>query len=273
MIKSQKFLVFVLLSGPAVLTAQDNVAAGKALNIPFPKYGLSIGNSREFNGLRLNFADRDTRLVNGVNITIWAHKFSSWFNPNQFYTTEVNGVSFGIVPTGGMMRGLNAGILRVASSKNLSGISVSGLNIFANGSINGIAMSGFLTQGSMISGFAFSGIAVGGTGGISGIAIGGLAVSSDRSDINGAAASIGVVFCGGEITGIGISGLYLKASSLKGVGISGYTNTNQTSGLTIALFNYTRKLNGVQIGILNYAGNNRKLVRLMPLVNIHLKNN
>jgi hypothetical protein len=268
--------LFALLAGcisVGCLSAQDGPAKGKALNIPTKRYFLSFGNSLEFNGLRFNIADRDVRRINGINITLWAGDYQSWFSGDQFYTSEVNGISAGVMPTGGILRGLNLGAIRVAASKNLTGLSLGGLNVFANGSINGISLSSLITQGGRITGVALSGIAVGGTGGINGVAFGGLAVSSDRSDINGIATSVAVVFCGNELNGIGISGLYLKAGSLTGIAVSGYTNTNQTNGLTIALFNYTQKLNGLQLGILNYAGNNRRGLRLLPLLNVHLKDN
>jgi hypothetical protein len=272
-------LRFVLLTFAAGLTTavsvsgQDGPAAGHALNFPSRNFGISIGNSLEFTGFRVNFADRDVRRINGINITFWADEYKSWFHANQFYKSKINGFSSGIMTTAGTMRGVNTGLIRVATSKNQSGISAGVLNVFANGDVNGVSISGFLTQCNVFSGFGVSGIAIGGTGGINGLAVAGLAVSSDRSNINGVATSLAVVYCGDEFKGVGISGLYLNAASFTGLAVSGYAHTGQMTGISIALFNWSNKLKGLQFGVLNYAGNNRKGFRLLPVMNIHIGDN
>ncbi|MFQ5629833.1 MAG: LA_2272 family surface repeat-containing protein [bacterium] len=39
----------------------------------------------------------------------------------------------------------------------------------------------------------------------------------------------------------------------------------------MGIFNFAKKLKGFQIGFLNYAGNNPKWLRLLPLMNVHLR--
>ena len=40
-------------------------------------------------------------------------------------------------------------------------------------------------------------------------------------------------------------------------------------GLTIGIFNKAEELEGIQIGLLNHAGNNRGMLRWLPLINAH----
>ncbi|MCK7461955.1 MAG: hypothetical protein MZU84_07805 [Sphingobacterium sp.] len=185
----------------------------------------------------------------------------------------VNGISTGIIPTCGTMNGINSGLLRVVAMKEMNGLSLSVLNLSSKGNINGMSFSGLITQCDVLSGFAVSGLAAAGTGGINGLAIGGVTVSSDRSDINGVAATLGVLYCGNDFNGLGISGIYLRSENFRGVSIAAYSDSYKMFGLSVALFNRTRELHGMQLGLLNYAGNNRKGLRYLPLVNMHLRKN
>ena len=72
----------------------------KALNIPFRYYGLSIGNSSYFNGVRINFSDRFVNRINGINITFWpdrSQSFKKWYNNEAEYFSQINGISLGNV--------------------------------------------------------------------------------------------------------------------------------------------------------------------------------
>jgi hypothetical protein len=245
----------------------------KAINIPVKKYGISFGNSSEFTGIRINLADKDIKRINGLNVTFWARKLKYWSDNVQMQKSVVNGISTGIIPTCGTMNGINTGVLRVVAMKEMNGLSISGLNLFSKGDINGLSFSGLITQCDILSGFAVSVIGAAGTGGINGLAIGGLTVGSDRSDINGVAATLGVLYCGSDFNGVGVSGIFLKSETFRGVSIAGCSSSYKMFGLSIALYNRTRELHGMQIGLLNYAGNNRKGLRYLPLINMHLKKN
>jgi len=245
----------------------------KAVNIPLKKYGISFGNSSEFTGIRINLADKDIKRINGLNVTLWARKLKYWSDNVQMQKSVVNGITTGIIPTCGTMNGINSGVLRVVAMKEMNGFCVSGFNLYSQGNINGVSFSGLITQCDVFSGVLLSGIAGAGTGGINGLAIGGVTVSSDRSDINGIAATAGVLYCGRDFNGLGVSGIYLRSETFRGVSLAGYSSSYKMFGLSIALFNHTRELHGMQIGLLNYAGNNRKGLRYLPLVNMHLRNN
>jgi hypothetical protein len=263
------FLCLVCLNYPK---AQDTVSNGKALNIPFKKYGISIGNSKEFNGLRLNFSDRFVWKINGVNITLWPDRtqsFSQWYNGNAHYGSAINGLSIGFMPLAGSLNWVNFGILAIgASPGNLTGFSFGGIASGAN-IINGFSLSGLITQSNNISGVALSGLLLAGIRGINGVVFSGLAVSLDVRDINGVASSLGMIYCGRNFTGLGITGIYLHAGHFKGIGVAAYTNSAKTDGLTVALYNKCDELNGIQLGLLNYAGNNRKGLKMLPLINMH----
>jgi hypothetical protein len=59
---------------------------------------------------------------------------------------------------------------------------------------------------------------------------------------------------------------------LHGVAISAFNHIKgEQYGITIGIFNYARELKGFQIGLLNYAANNQKWLRLLPLLNVHLR--
>ena len=57
--------------------------------------GLSIGDSREVTGIRLNFRDRELRRVTGINATIWF--------PYKDARGDVTGLALGL-PAGGGRR-------------------------------------------------------------------------------------------------------------------------------------------------------------------------
>ena len=71
--------------------------------------------------------------------------------------------------------------------------------------------------------------------------------------------------------GFAITGGYFHSGELKGVVVAGYANISKTNGASIALYNRTKVLHGIQLGLLNYAGNNSKGLRMLPIINLHLR--
>ena len=57
------FSSLLILIGAGVAPASLDVAVNDT--------GISFGNSPEFRGLRINWADRHVRRVSGVNVTLW----------------------------------------------------------------------------------------------------------------------------------------------------------------------------------------------------------
>lgn len=265
--KSLMLIIAILLMVGFHLSAQNTSSNGKALNFPANKYGISIGNSYKFTGIRINFADENVKIVNGLNVTFW-FKFAK----NQ--NAVVNGISIGVIPTGGSMQYINLGLLGVGTSHNLNGVSFAGTVVGSGGNINGLSISGLITRaaGSQEGEGIFSGIAISGIGllanGINGLAIGGLAVGTD-GDINGVATSLAYIYCEKDFRGIAVTGGYLESEFFNGIAIAGYAKINQMNGISIALYNRTKELHGVQFGLLNYTENNPKGLRILPFINLH----
>jgi hypothetical protein len=96
-------------------------------------------------------------------------------------------------------------------------------------------------------------LAVVGNEGLVGVGIGGLHVE------------------GRWIHGLAVSPIRTRTWELRGVSIAGYNRMQGDQfGLTIGLYNYAKRLHGVQLGLINNARNNRGLLRVLPLVNVHL---
>jgi len=264
--KSLVFCIVILLMGISYLSAQDTLSNGKALNFPFKKYGISIGNSHEFTGIRINLADENVKRINGLNVTFWL-KHAKNIN------ATVNGISLGVIPTAGSMQYINLGLIGVGTSHNLNGVSICGMVVGSGGNINGLSISGLITMADdnsgIISGIAISAIGVSAHVAVNGLAVGGFAVGTS-GNFNGVASSLAYISGGKYFRGLSVTTGYLESKMFKGVAVAGYAKTDKMYGLAIALYNRTKKLRGVQFGLLNYAGNNPKGLRMLPFINLHL---
>ena len=98
-----KTLTFLLALGSAAVQAQS-------LDFPSKCWGLSIGNSKEFTGLRFNFRDSQVKSIDGVNITLWQPR-----KDNE--EAVITGLSFGTIPGGGRLRGVQIGLLGIAGAR------------------------------------------------------------------------------------------------------------------------------------------------------------
>lgn len=257
-------MAILWLTSSVVLFAQDTLYNGRALNIPFRKYGISIGNSYEFNGIRINFADKNVRRINGLNIT-------GWLKVSENENAIVNGISIGLLPLAGIMQPINIGLIGLGSADHSNGLTIGGLII--GGDVNGLSLSGLVIMADGdkgMSGAALSGIAVGSATALNGLTIGGLAVGAD-GNIHGLAASTIYVQSKGIVRGITVTAGYLNAFTYKGLAIAGYSRSTQMNGFSIAIINQTKELRGIQIGLLNIAKNNPRGLRVLPVINIHLK--
>ncbi|MDE2995894.1 MAG: hypothetical protein OXT73_04035 [Bacteroidota bacterium] len=84
--KVLRFLLLLLLVAP--LSAE----ARQSLDLMVDGVGLSIGDSREVTGVRLNFRDNRMRMVKGINATIWM--------PYEDRGGDVKGIALGLPATG-----------------------------------------------------------------------------------------------------------------------------------------------------------------------------
>ncbi|MBN2542932.1 hypothetical protein JXI42_08710 [bacterium] len=212
----------------------------------------------------------------------------------------VTGITIGGfgVGAGNHLNGLAIGLLGVGAGQNVSGITIGGLGVGAGENLNGLAI-GLLGVGAgkNVSGVSLGGFGVGAGEKISGLALSPLAVGAGKSVDGIAVAGLGIG-CGNKIKGIAFGGCCVygnhirgltasavivttvfpgndhwndQMGSLKGVSIAGINYIRgEQRGLTIGLFNYANELKGMQFGVINYAGNNPLLLKLLPVVNVHL---
>src|SRR5690606_40514731 len=157
---------------------------GRSLDLGLAGYGISLGNSPAWTGLRVNFIDRDVRRVDGINLTLW--------RPDGNLGADFNGFAIGAFgPEARTIRGAGIGLAGVVADRELRGLALAGGAVYAGGSLDGIA---------------FGGGAVVTSGSLDRVALGGGAVVAGGS-LRGLARSPGAVVPQGDSSGIAIAGL------------------------------------------------------------------
>lgn len=188
------------------------ISQAQSLDLSLKGYGISFGNSKNFNGLRFNLRDSQVEEINGLNFTLWQA------DDNEKAT--VRGISVGLSLEAGNLHGLMIGGLGVVAHKQLEGISVGLLGVGAGRSVKGITLGGLgAGSGEDITGIVIGGLGAGAGRSIKGITIGGLAAGS-----------------GEDITGVTIGGLGAGAGrNLKGltVGLLGAGAGRDIVGVTL----------------------------------------
>jgi len=200
----------------------------KSFDLAINNSGVSFGNSKRFNGLRINFCDSEVEKINGVNVTIW----ETQNNKNAV----VNGISLGLwAPGAGYLKGIQIGGIGVKAEKELKGISLAPLGVGSGGDISGITIGGLGTgAGGDIKGITVGLFGVGAGGDMTGVCIGGFGAGAggDITGINIGGFGTGA---GGNITGISIGGLGAGAGGdIKGVtlGLLGAGAGGNMTGIT-----------------------------------------
>lgn len=260
------FLCFFLTIAVYSLSAQEPTSTkANSFNFPAKRYGISLGNSSVFSGVRINYADKNVKETNGLNLTFWVRRA-------QNMEAVSNGLNIGVVPTSGWMNGLNLGLLATGSAKMSNGITFGGFVIGSGGNLNGITVSSLLIMsdskaatinGITISSFIWSGKSINGL-------TGSVWINSEDKQ-NGLALSLVGINTKNSYSGIGITCGYFHTQNFKGFSIAGYSKTTQMNGLSVALFNQTKKLKGIQVGLINCAENNARFSRILPFINMNLK--
>jgi len=234
-------LLAVLALGLAAVPIQ-----ARSLDIPSQHWGLSFGNSTEFTGLRFNFRDSGVNRVTGINITLWQPR-----EDNE--EAVINGISFGPLPGGGRLRGIQVGILGIAGRKTITGISIAGLGLGAGNNIVGINLAGLgmgagknmkgfnvaglgLGAGENLVGFNIAGLGLGAGKDVRGVNIGGLGIgASDNAigiNIGGLGAGAGKNMVGLNIGGLGLgAGKRLVGINVGGIGVGA---GDLLAGLTVS---------------------------------------
>lgn len=213
-----------------LLVLSGNLVAG-SVDFPSSRWGISFGNSTNFTGLRFNFRDRGVEHIRGVNVTLW--------QPREKTNEEavVDGLSIGLIPGAGTLRGLQVGLLGVAGLKEIRGLTFGLLGAGSGGSVKGMNVGGLgVGAGGDVVGFSIGGLGIGAGGNMTGINVGGLGggASGNVKGINIGGLGFGA---GGDLVGLNVGGLGLGAGGrLRGVNIAGLGAGAGESldGLTVA---------------------------------------
>jgi hypothetical protein len=184
-----------------------------SLDIPSSTWGISFGNSTNFNGIRFNYRDCDVETINGFNFTLWEGK--------SIVDSEVNGISLGIIPNASRLYGINIGIGAIVAEEELAGLNFALLSTVSNGEIYGLNFSGLATVANgNIKGISIGGLAVVANGESTGFNIGGLASVSNGNMTGFNIGGLALV-SDGELTGFNFGGLASVANeNITGINIS-----------------------------------------------------
>jgi hypothetical protein len=249
-----------------------------SLRLGYADSGLCFGNSRRWNGLRMNIKDRDCELVRGVNLTFWS--------PSDHPVERVEGLALGLAPWAGTQRGaslgllvagaessigwLQAGGLATVSQGKLLGISAASLAVVAEEGMRGLQLAGLavVSQGDN-HGISAAGLAAVTEGDLRGVGVAGLAVVTENA--KGLCAAGLAVVANERFTGLGVAGLAVSTgdmgfkklwpvgkpdegdTSATGVMLAGYrVQSNHITGLSAAgLVVRTHDLDGLAVSAFN----------------------
>lgn len=202
----------------AVLFLFAAPVSAQSLDLTVNGVGLSIGDSREVTGLRINFRDRNMERVDGINITVWT--------PYEENDGRVRGLALGLPATGARrIDGIAAGLIGVGVHERLRGLGVGGIGLGVGEELRGIAIGGIgVGVGEDVNGALIGGIGGGIGGSLEGLGVGGIGFGIGGNArgllIGGIGAGVGGDLEGISLAGIGIgAGGNLKGLTLTGIGL------------------------------------------------------
>ncbi len=257
--KNKSLIALALLLG-SVLIALPKVFA-QGVNIPAKRYGISIGNSTRFNGLRFNYRDKGVEAINGFNLTIWTPRdvegTLGQVNglalglPISLQNAQFNGINIALGGGGaaGTARGIQLAGLGVGAGVDLHGIVIGGLGVGAGQSVVGFSFGGLgVGAGDRVAGFNIGGLGVGAGNDVQGINIGGLGVGAGNNvwgiTIGGLGVGAGSYVTGLNIAGLGVgAGQVLRGVNIAGLGVGG----PKVVGLSVSLLLEAEIMEGVAI--------------------------
>ena len=221
---------------PARAAEDECRPGGCSLDLAVKNIGLSFGNSRRFNGLRLNLVDDGVEEMNGVNVTLW--------KPGRNPDAAMRGLMLGLVAINAAdLRGVSIGGLAVVGESCVEGISIAGLASVAEGSMTGFSIAGLasVAEGNM-AGISLAGLASVTEKSMTGISIAGLAAVAERS-----------------MTGISVAGLAAVAErNMTGISVAGLAiaGEDEINGLAASLGSIISDgdINGVALGAVGLLG-------------------
>ncbi|MCC7173364.1 MAG: hypothetical protein IT459_23165, partial [Planctomycetes bacterium] len=256
--------------------------------IGFAETGICLGNSKDWNGLRLNWSDDDLGTINGVNATLWAAAGGD-------ATGDVNGIGIGLVSNiaenlrGAFLAlGVNAAEsdmvgVHVAGVVNGSGHDVTGIGgaLIVNGagrSMTGVHVAGLVNGcGGDLRGVNAALLVNGAGGSVCGVSMAGL-VGGSGGSIHGVNVAGLVGGCGGSATGVNaallVSGAGQDTTGLTLAGIKAGAGRDAT-GITVGLggAGAGRTMHGLSLalGFLEAGGHSKELDEALEQMQEDLK--
>jgi len=202
----------IILSIALLILLETHTARAQSLDIALDGYGLSIGNSSRFTGLRINAVDRQVERINGLNLTLW--------NPGKNPDAVYNGMTLGLIGTKARrIHGIALSGIGVNAREHIRGIAAGTLGVGA-GSLTGVAAGLILVDVKQrLRGVAIAGAWTGQSQRLEGLALSpGVAMAKS---VRGA--TIGGLFAGGgqSLTGLALSPGGFYSARLRGGGIGG----------------------------------------------------
>lgn len=185
---------------------------------------------------------------------------------------------------GGGTSGITIAGFGAGSGGDASGLTIAGFGAGAGGNVKGITIAGFgAGAGGNVQGITIAGFGAGAGGDATGITLAGLGAGAGGT-LRGFAASLGgagaprvrgIVVAGAagghDVEGGILAPLYFRIADdgvVHGVTVSSFNHIQgRQFGLSVGLLNYAWEAHGLQIGVLNYVADNRKGLRLLPLIN------
>ena len=255
---------------------------GQGVGLPSKYWGIGFGNLREFSGLRFNFRDSGIREINGINITLWQPKKDN-------SQAVVTGLSLGLMPGGGTMRGVQIGVLGVAAERDVRGIAIGLLGVGCGGDMVGVNIGGLgagaggsvrglnvgllgVGAGENLEGINIGGLGGGAGGDVKGLNVGLLGMGAGKRlmglTVAGLGAGAGEILKGITICGLGAGAPTIRGVTIAGLGVGGVDvkgvtlafgmikieDDGKLSGFSASACNYVKGTQeGISIGIFNYA--------------------
>ncbi len=216
-----------------------------SIDIPASTWGISFGNSYNYNGVRFNYRDCDIGTINGINFTIWDSPSVTNSTVNGIsiggmpHASNLNGLNLGLGLLGEeQVNGINLGILAAISNGDIKGINFGGLALVSNGDIGGVNFGGLaqVANGDLY-GLNVGGIALVSNGDLAGFNVGGLALVAN-GELAGANISLLASVANENMAGLNLSGLALVSSGkLGGINVGGLAVVGIESiyGLSVTL--------------------------------------
>lgn len=239
----------------------------RSLDIGANNAGISIGDSRVWKGLRINF--RDTRLerASGINITVWGPKRGGEGNVHGWSigllatgAANMHGIAFAPIGAGSRDEfvGIGVGGIGVGAGNSAKGILVGGVGVGGGGDITGIAIGGLgAGAGGEMRGVVIGGLGAGAGRGFKGIGVGGLGVGGGGDGAGIIVGGLGAGF-GGSFTGVAIGGLGVGAGDdATGIFVAGFGVGSGATlrGLAAGLIGVgAPRIRGIAIGGLGVGG-------------------